>query len=285
MLGLDPLEVGVMFWAGEDARKTLQDVKAFGVRAGQLGFPGELSLEGAGEKWDEALTIEHFTAVTAVCSYVGEDYADIPTVQRTVGLVPSETRADRIARTKAVSDVAKDLGIDSVACHIGFVPHDTDSSLYAEIRDVTRDICDYCSKNGQSFTLETGQEPAKILLQFIKDVDRSNLKINFDPANMILYGTGDPIEALDVLSKYVISVHCKDGDWPDRSKPEALGVEMPLGKGAVDIPKFISKLKEVGYLGILSVEREEPDQAKRKADIAEAVTLLRGLTETPASDE
>lgn len=279
MLGLDDLEIGVMFWAGTDARKTLQDVKSFGVRAGQLGFPGELPLDGAIERWDAALTGEHFTAVTAVCSYVGEDYADIPTVKRTVGLVPPNTRAERIARTKAVSDVAKGLGIDSVACHIGFVPHDHADSLYAEIRDVARDICDHCGQNGQSFTLETGQEPAKVLLRFIEDVDRPNLRINFDPANMILYGTGDPIEALDVLGKLVISVHCKDGDWPDRERPEALGVERPLGDGKVDIPRFVSKLKEVGYRGILCVEREEPDLNKRAADIRKAIRLLQSLTE------
>ncbi len=87
-----------------------------------MGFPGELSLDGAAERWDEALTAEQFTAVTAVCSYIGEQYTDIPAVQRTVGLVPLETRRERVARTKAVSDVAAKLGIDSVACHIGFVP-------------------------------------------------------------------------------------------------------------------------------------------------------------------
>jgi sugar phosphate isomerase/epimerase len=278
MLGLEDLEIGVMFWAREDARKTLQDVKKFGVRAGQLGFPGELSLNGAAERWDQALTSEQFVAVTAVCSYRGEDYADVPTVARTVGLVPQTTRAERVVRTKAVSDVAKNLGIDSVACHIGFVPEDKTHSLYSEIRDVAREICDHCGANGQSFTLETGQEPAKVLLRFIEDVDRSNLKINFDPANMILYGTGDPIEALDVLGKRVISVHCKDGDWPPVNQPEALGKERPLGDGSVGMSRFISKLKEIGYRGVLSIEREGCTEEQRNKDIRKAVGLLKELT-------
>lgn len=278
MLGLEDLEIGVMFWAAKDARKTIQHVKGFGVRAGQLGFPGELPLDGAAERWDEALTAEHFTVVTAVCSYVGEDYADIPTVQRTVGLIPPSTRAERMARTKAVSDLARALAIDSVACHIGFVPHKQDHPVYTGIRDVVRELCDYCGQNGQFFTLETGQEPAKVLLRFMEDVDRPNLKLNFDPANMVLYGTGDPIEALNALSKHVISVHCKDGDWPPRDKPEALGVERPLGEGSVDIPQFITKLKECGYRGILSIEREEPDEKKRAADICKAVAMLKKLT-------
>jgi L-ribulose-5-phosphate 3-epimerase len=280
MLGLEDLEIGLMFWAGDDARQTLRDVKGFGLRAGQLGIPGERSLDGFAEAWDEALTSEHFVAVTAVCSYAGEDYADIPTVMQTVGLVPSETRAARLARTKAVSDVARALGIDSVACHIGFVPENPANALYTEIRDLTRDICDYCANNGQRFTLETGQEPAKVLLRFIEDVDRPNLKINFDPANMILYGTGDPIEALDTLAPHVISVHAKDGDWPARDQPAALGTERPLGEGAVNIPAFIEKLKAVGYRGILSIEREETNQEKRSADIRKAVTLLRKLTQS-----
>lgn len=285
MLGLEDLEIGLMFWAGEDARETLREVKQFGLRAGQLGFPGELSLQGAADRWDEALTAEHFTAVTAVCSYVGEDYADIPTVARTVGLVPRDTRAERVERTKAVSDIARALAIDSVACHIGFVPHAPGDRVYDDIRDVTRELCDHCGANGQSFTLETGQEPAKVLLRFMADVNRPNLKINFDPANMILYGTGDPIEALEMLGRHVISVHCKDGDWPPTDQPEVLGQERPLGEGSVDVPAFISKLKEIGYRGVLSIERENVAEPQRSDDIRKAIQLLRRLTaqERPAA--
>jgi L-ribulose-5-phosphate 3-epimerase len=285
MLGLDDLEIGLMFWAGEDARDTLRGVKRFGLRAGQLGFPGEVELEGAAERWDEGLTAEHFTVVTAFCSYIGEDYSDIPSVARTVGLTPASTRAGRIARTKTVSDVARALGVDSVACHLGFVPLDPGAALYGQIRDVAREICDYCGANGQSFTLETGQEPAKVLLRFMADVERPNLKINFDPANMILYGTGDPIEALEVLGKHVISVHCKDGDWPPMDRPDALGQERPLGEGKVDLPAFVSKLKELGYKGVLNIERENAGEPQRTADIRKAIELLRRLTsrERPAA--
>jgi L-ribulose-5-phosphate 3-epimerase len=278
MLGLEDLEIGLMFWAKDDALATLREAKAFGVRAGQLGFPGELSLDGAAKKWDRALTDEKFTVISVVCSYIGEDYKNIPTVEATVGLVPANTRAERVARTKAVSDVSKELGIDAVACHIGFVPEDHTVPLYAEIIEMTRDICDHCQKNGQRFTLETGQEPAQVLLRFILDVERENLKINFDPANMILYGTGDPIEALGVLAPHVISVHCKDGDWPDRDEPAALGKETPLGEGAVGIDRFVHRLKELDYRGLLTIEREETNQEKRKRDIQSAVKLLRWLT-------
>ena len=164
-------------------------------------------------------------------------------------MVPPGTRTERVARTKAVSDVAQKLAIDSVACHIGFVPEDADDPLYHQLRDVTREVCDYCGANGQSFTLETGQEPAKVLLQFIADVDCSNLKINFDPANMILYGTGDPVEALDVLAHHVVS----------------------------------AKLKEIGYRGVLSIEREGVDSDEYARDIRKAIALLERLRKPYAS--
>src|SRR4051794_19173918 len=97
---LEPLEIGLMFWAKEEARQTLQEVKSFGVSAGQLGVPGELNLNGKAEQWHSALAEEKFLAVTAFCSYVGEDYADIPTVKRRIGLVPEPTRSERVNRTK-----------------------------------------------------------------------------------------------------------------------------------------------------------------------------------------
>jgi sugar phosphate isomerase/epimerase len=95
---------------------------------------------------------------------------------------------------------------------------------------------------------------------------------------MILYGTGDPIEALGVLAPYVLTVHCKDGDWPDRDDPNALGKERALGEGSVGIDRFVHRLKELGYRGVLSIEREEPDAETRNTDIKSAVKLLRWLT-------
>jgi sugar phosphate isomerase/epimerase len=95
---------------------------------------------------------------------------------------------------------------------------------------------------------------------------------------MILYGTGDPIEALGVLAPHVVSVHCKDGDWPPRDQPNALGTERALGEGSVGMDAFIHKLKQIGYRGVLAIEREEPNEGQRDTDIRKAVTLLKYLT-------
>ena len=266
-----------MFWAGRDPLETVQEVKGLGVRCGQLGVPGDLELQGAAEGWKAALEAEQFTIVTVFAAYKGEDYADIPTVQKTVGFIPPATRAEREARTCAVSDLAAALGAPGIATHIGFVPEDASDPDYVAVREMVRRVCDHAARHGQTFAMETGQEPAPVLLKFFKEVDRPNLRINFDPANIILYGIGDPIEALDLLAPHVITVHCKDGVWPPKDVPGALGAERPLGQGSVGIERFINKLKSIGYKGPLSIEREVMDHQERLRDMRMAVGLLERL--------
>jgi len=118
-------EIGVMFWAGRDPVETVRELKALGARCGQIGIAGDFPLAGAAAQWKSALQAEDFPVVTAFCAYTGESYADIPTVQRTVGFVPRQTRAEREQRTLAVSDFAREVGIPSIATHIGFVPEDS----------------------------------------------------------------------------------------------------------------------------------------------------------------
>jgi L-ribulose-5-phosphate 3-epimerase len=277
MQNLKEMEIGVMFWAGGDPSGTVRDQKAFGVRCGQIGVPGDMDLKGAGAAWKKALDSEGFTVATVFAAYKGESYADIPTVQNTVGFIPPATRAEREARTLAVSDFAAELGVPGIATHVGFVPEDNRDRNYLAVRDMVRRICDHAAKHKQTFALETGQEMADTLLDFFLDVNRDNLRINFDPANMILYGTGDPIAALNVLGQHVITVHCKDGDWPPKDKPGALGTERPLGKGSVGMERFIAKLKAIHYKGPLTIEREAHDAEERKRDIHAAVALLGKL--------
>ena len=220
--------------------------------------------------------------ITAVFGgFEGESYADIATTARTVGLVPEETQAARAQEMKEISDFAKLLGCNTVALHIGFVPEDRESAAYKQLIDVTRDLLDHIAANGQQLNLETGQESADHLLEFINDVERDNLFINFDPANMILYGTGDPIEALKKVGKYVHSVHCKDATWaPEEERGTAWGEEVPLGDGHVGMETYLRTLDELGYTGPLTIEREiAHDRDRQKSDIGHAVNLLTELRE------
>ena len=208
----------------------------------------------------------------------GESYADIPTTQHTVGLVPAATRQARVHEMKEIADFAKRLGCPVVALHIGFIPHAAPGdATYREILEVTREICDHCRTNGQNLHLETGQETADGLLQFLADVQRDNLFVNFDPANMILYGTGEPIEALKKIAPYVRSIHCKDALWSDQPGV-TWGQEVPLGQGQVNIETYLRTLHEIGYSGPLTIEREIPQEpARQKAEIGGAVELLSRL--------
>ena len=221
---------------------------------------------------------EYGIRLTAVFGgFEGESYADIPTVVRTVGLVPPSTRAARVAEMKEIADFAKLLGCPVVALHLGFVPHDRNEPLYREVLDVTREVCDHCRRHGQSLHLETGQEPADTLEQFLIDVERDNLFINFDPANMILYGAGEPIAALKHLGRWVRSVHCKDGKWAKNPGRE-WGQETPLGAGDVGMENYLRTLLEIGYKGPLTIEREIPQEpARQKTEIGHAVSLLTDL--------
>lgn len=215
--------------------------------------------------------------------FAGESYADIPTTQRTVGLVPAETRAERTAEMIQIADFAKRLDCSVVALHLGFIPHaSAGDRTYAEVVEVTRLLCDHCQGNGQALHLETGQESADGLLQFLSDVDRSNLFVNFDPANMILYGTGEPIDAVRRLGNRIRSVHCKDALWAAHPGEE-WGQEVPLGEGQVNIAAYLEALRDIGYEGPLTIEREIPQEPERqKAEIGHAVTLLTKLKQEMA---
>jgi sugar phosphate isomerase/epimerase len=269
-------ETAVMFWAGKDPSETLAELTALGIQSGQLGLPGDLDLACA-PQWRDALQAAGFRVFTVFAAYTGESYADIPTVQQTVGFIPPATREERERRTLAISDFAEIIGAPGIATHIGFVPESSDDPDYQAVRDMVRRICDYASSRRQTFALETGQEPARTLLAFLNNVDRPNLGINFDPANMILYGTGDPIEALGILAPRVLTVHCKDGDWPESGNPGALGKERALGEGSVGIGRFLHALRQAGYRGPLSIEREASDPARRMKDIEGAIRLLSDL--------
>jgi len=218
--------------------------------------------------------------ITAVFGgFDGETYESIARTAETVGLVPAETRRARVDEMKEISDFTKELGCDVVALHLGFVPEDHASEDYTDLVAVTRELLDHVAGNGQNLHLETGQETAAHLLDFLEAVDRDNLFINFDPANMILYGTGDPIAALKKVGHRVRSVHCKDAVWADDDdRGVNWGKEVPLGRGDVGMETYLRTLDEVGYHGPLTIEREIPeDPARQKTDIGQAVRLLRDL--------
>jgi len=271
-----PLGVFASIDAGLGVR--LEVVRELGVPTIQLHAPSKTSRTNQrAERFLELLDKFGIRITVVFGGFEGESYADIPTVARTVGLVPPETRSARLAEMKEISDFARVLGVAAVGLHVGFVPHKAGDPLHRDVVAVTRQLCDHCQANGQNLHLETGQETADTLLEFLGEVDRKNLFVNFDPANMILYGCGEPIEALRKVGRYVRSVHCKDAKWAARPGLE-WGREVPLGEGDVGMEKFLRTLDDLGYAGPLTIEREIPQEPTRqKEEISRGIRLLNEL--------
>lgn len=274
-MALEPMAIGVMLGVGESPEESLKKVLEVGVTNAQMGRPPDAWLKPAkAAQLKKMIKKSGLTVTTVFCGFDGERYDDIPTVQQTVGLVPKSTRAARVKKARQIADFAKILGVKNVAAHIGFVPEDHADPDYKEIVRTVGQFADHLKKNRQNLCLETGQETGECLLRFIQDVKRSNVKVNFDPANMILYGSGEPIPALKLVGKYVAGVHAKDGIWP--TEKDKLGTEVPLGKGKVNIPRFVQTLADLGYKGPLTIEREITGDQQKK-DIVKARKLLERI--------
>ncbi len=276
---MKPFDIGLMIWANE-AEAKINTIKSLGLGCGQVGILWRdidsaakrralaKLLQGSGIEW-----------VTLFAAFDGESYADIAAVRDTVGLVPPNLRADRLEITKKLSDFACEVGIQRFAFHVGCVPENPNDPEYAPIVGMLRRLADHCRFNGQQLCFETGQEPADVLLRLIADTKETNVKVNFDPANMVLYGSGDPIVALGKLAAQVVTVHCKDGKSP--AEPGKLGQEVPLGQGEVGFERFIAKLREIGYQGPLTIEREITGD-QQIADVRQGIELLRRIVAAPS---
>ncbi|QEG36283.1 sugar phosphate isomerase/epimerase family protein [Bythopirellula goksoeyrii] len=204
----------------------------------------------------------------------GEDYKNISTVQRTIGLVPESTRPDRMDELKEIIDYTSCLNVGATGLHIGVIPKDSSDITFGKVVESTSEVCEYAAQQGVNIHLETGQESSDDLLNFLKAVNQSNLYVNFDPANMILYGSGEPIPALKMIGPYVRSVHIKDALW-SAHPGITWGLEVPLGEGALNIAEYLRTLDAIGYFGPLTIEREIPhDPVRQKAELSDAIKIL-----------
>jgi sugar phosphate isomerase/epimerase len=172
----------------------------------------------------------------------------------TIGVVPRQYRRQRIDNFKRASDFAKKLGLPAFHTHFGFIPENPNDPLYKEVVEALREVATHIKANGQMMLYETGQETPVTLLRAIEDVGLDNQFVNLDTANLILYGKGNPLDALDVIGKLVRAIHAKDGLFP--TDPKKLGEEVPIGQGKANFPKLIPRLKQLGYDGAVTIERE-----------------------------
>lgn len=198
---------------------------------------------------------------------------------QTIGLVPREWRQSRMEGLKKVMDFAHHLNVKTVTTHMGFMPENPNTIEYREILDCLYELCSYADKYGILFCFETGQETPTTLLRAIQDMKKrglNNLRINLDPANLLLYGKGNPLDALDVFGQYVVGIHVKDGDYP--TDGDNLGKEYKVGTGRVNFEVLIPKLQKLGYQGPLTIEREISGEQQIK-DILDTINFLENILE------
>ena len=212
----------------------------------------------------------------AMIGYPGEDYTSPRTIRKTGGFGDPGTRAERMKIFRQAVDQTAELGLTNLCSHAGFVP-EPESPERASFLDCLREAGEYAASRGVVFAMETGQETAQLLRQTLDDLASGSLKVNFDPANMILYDMGDPIEAIRLLGPDIVHVHAKDARPP--AKKGEWGEEVVLGEGSVGMKEFVIALAEVGYTGPLVVEREVGDQAQRARDIRTGIEVLRRVLE------
>lgn len=266
------MRLGIILGLGKDPDAAIARVHDFGFPTCQVSA-GDASDATAGAL-KKALAKYGVEATSAVSTGPGPEIYDFKRGPQTIGLVPRQYRAARIERMKHVSDFAVKAGIGAVQGHCGFIPEDPNDPLFGETVEALRTVAAYCKKNGQNFRCETGQETPITLVRAIRAVGLDNVGVNFDVANLIMYGKANPIDAVDILAPYIQGVHAKDGLYP--TDPEKLGAEVAIGEGKVNFPVLIPKLKAIGYHNPLTIEREISGD-KQRADILASKAFLEKL--------
>jgi L-ribulose-5-phosphate 3-epimerase len=250
--GKKPLRLGLIIGIGKNPDEAMAKISELGLPTCQA-YASDFDLKDAASL-RQALDKYKVEATSFVVGGPGREVWDFYEGPLTIGLVPRETRAARIAHLKKASDFAKQCGISAVQTHCGFIPENPNDPLYKETVAAMREVAEYCKRNGQYFRYETGQETPITLVRAIRDVGLESQGVNFDLANLILYGKANPVDAIEILAPYVQGIHAKDGLWP--TNPRQLGEEVPIGKGKVDFPRIIARLKEMKYGGAVTIERE-----------------------------
>ena len=274
-MAIPPLAIGVCSWSLQVT--SVPELKGFmdrlGVDVVQLacGDPHHASW-AEGDAMPAASRAAGFAVSGAMLGFPSEDYTSPQTIEKTGGFGDAATRPERIERLKWALARTTELGVSDLMLHAGFIP-EVGSPERTAFLDTLAQVADLARRAGVVVAFETGQESAALLRRTLDDLQSPNLKVNFDPANMLLYDMDDPLEVLDLLAPDIRSVHVKDANRP--TAKGTWGEEVPLGEGQTNTKAFVQALQRVGYTGPLCIEREAGTQAERFRDIAHGVRFLR----------
>lgn len=267
-------DIGVCSWSlqPKDTDDLISKVRSLGLEHFQLGLhewvkreDGQLDTEIAKLK-DSGLEITGTTV-----GFPGEDYSSIAVLARTAGFVPDEHWPGRRDLTIRASRLTARLGLDALEFHVGFIPSSSDP-FYQVLVERVREVAMAMKDDDVDLLIETGQSTGSELLQFLNDTNCRNVSVNFDPANLLLYGSGDPISAITILNRHIRHIHVKDAIAPAQPRVQ-WGTEVRFGTGQINVEEFLDALDEIDYDGAMCIERETgPD---RMGDIRAAIRVLQ----------
>jgi L-ribulose-5-phosphate 3-epimerase len=261
-------QLAVCSWSLQPAspQDLITKLQATGIRRVQLALDPLRETPGVWGETADLFRRNGLTVVSGMFGCVGEDYSTLDTIRVTGGIAPDTTWEQNWANIRTTAALAQRLGLKLVTFHAGFLPHDEKEPNFAKMLRRLAETADVFKAANILLGLETGQETAPVLAQLLQKLKRTNVGVNFDPANMILYDKGDPIAALRTLGPSIRQVHIKDAR---RTKvPGTWGEEVTVGTGEVDWRAFFATLRKLNYAGDFVIEREAGNQ--RVADIRTA---------------
>ena len=275
------MRVGVLIeiFRDTDVDAKFAELRSMGMESCQLVcWDKEIMNQETADKVNAAAE-NHKVDITAFwCGWEGPRVWDFYDGQLTLGLVPEAFRFERVKMLQKGITFASMIHVKDVATHVGYMPENPYDPNYAGVLACLKELVKQCKENGQNFLFETGQETPVTLKRAIQDIEKElgkgNVGINLDPANLVMYGKANPVDALEVFGEYVMGLHGKDGKYP--TDGHMLGEEVPLGQGKVNYPAFVAKLKEIGYAGDITIEREISGEEQKK-DIVMAKAVLDEL--------
>jgi sugar phosphate isomerase/epimerase len=270
--GKKPLRLGLILGVEPDPDAAMAKLNSLGIPTCQV-YLNNFDPAFAG-KLRRSLDNASIEATALVVGGPGKESWDFYDGPLTIGLIPRETRAARIAHIKAACRLCRPLRYSRCPDSRRLHSENPNDPVYKEAIAAMREVAEYCARYRQNFRYETGQETPITLVRAMRDVGLDNQGVNFDLANLIMYGKANPVDAFDVLAPYIQGIHAKDGLWP--TSPRELGAEVPIGKGRVDFPRIIQRLKEIRYQGAVTIEREISG-AQQLEDVRRAADFLRQL--------
>lgn len=280
-MAIPPLSIGVCSWSLQvTSVPELRDfMTKLGINIVQIacGDPHHASWV-EGENLPAVARAAGFQMSGTMLGFPGEDYTTPQTIEKTGGFGDPATRPERLERFRWALKRTQELGVTDMMLHAGFIPPVGDPGRKSFL-DTLAQIGDLAKSAGITVAFETGQESSQLLRQTLDDLKSPHLKVNLDPANMLLYDMDDPLKALELLAPDIRSVHLKDANRP--KVKGTWGEEVPLGQGQTNTKAFVHALRRIGFQGPLCIEREVGNQQERFRDIAHGIRFLQECLAEP----